>query len=816
MTRRFLQILVLFLSFQIFAQKEPESLKTYRGEETKIHDLVHTKLKVSFDFSKRQMHGEAWIKAKPHFYVTQKFTLDAKSMVIHEVKMGDKKLDFNYESDELIISLGNAFAKDEEFEVYIKYTAKPEEVTQKGSAAITDAKGLYFIDPDGTDPDKPTQIWTQGETESSSCWFPTIDSPNQKSTQEIYITVPKIYTTLSNGLLNNQTDNADGTRTDYWKMSQPHAPYLFFMGIGEYSVVKDTWNGKQVDYYVEKEYEDEAKDIFGLTPEMIQFYSDRFGVIYPWEKYSQIVGRDYVSGAMENTTTTLHSESAYQKKGQLIDENTWEDVISHELSHHWFGDLVTTESWSNLTVNESFATYAEYLWREFKYGKDHADAHLFEDKDTYFMGGNESKNLVRFHYAEREDMFDGVSYQKGGVILHMLRKELGDEAFFAGLKKYLHDNQFQAAEAHHLRLALEEVSGKDLNPFFNQWYYANAHPKLNVTYEYNDVDQVVTIKLKQSDKVFQFPLRIDIYESGKRVEHQVEVTKKDQSFSFKYNQKPNLININADHILLCEINDIQKTTENYIFQLLNAPHFEDRREAILVLSNNQNNDESFKALMKALTDNYHEIRILALQNIDLSKKFRKDAIKIIEGLATSDPKTKVQGEALGVLGKLLDIKYKPLFERGMKSESYAMKSNSIISLYEVDKPAALEGLKAFDEETKQDLAPLLVQIYIKENDESQMPFIAKNFLELAFSNREQDQDTFMKAYNWIGSSDNKEAISNLVSDFVSKGKRYKKYGVDSLVLGLLQQVVQMQTTSKNSQKNDLIQIVKKGIAELVD
>ena len=220
--------------------------------------------------------------------------------------------------------------------------------------------------------------------------------------------------------------------------------------------------------------------------------------------------------------------------------------------------------------------------------------------------------------------------------------------------------------------------------------------------------------------------------------------------------------------------------------------------------------------MKALTDNYHEIRILALQNIDLSKKFRKDAIKIIESMATSDPKTKVQGEALGVLGKLLDIKYKPLFERGMKHESYAMKSNSIISLYEIDKPASLEGLKTYDEETKQDLAPLLVQIYIKENDESQMTFIAKNLLDLAFSNREQDQDTFMKAYNWIGSSDNKEAMSNLVNDFVSKGKRYKKYGVDMFVLGLLQQVVQMQMTSNNSQKNDLIQIVKMGMAELVD
>lgn len=808
-------ICFLFISVLAFAQNNDESLKIYRAEETKLNDLIHTKLKVSFDFPKRFLYGEAWLKFKPHFYPQSKLTLDAKAMIIHEVKMGNKNLEFNYEKDELIINLGNVYSRNEDFEIYIKYTARPELVTQKGSNAISDAKGLYFIDPDETDPEKPTQIWTQGETESNSCWFPTIDSPNQKTTDELYITVPEKFTTLSNGLLINQTDNKNGTRTDYWKMSQPHAPYLIFMGIGEYSVVKDSWKGKEVNYYVEKEYEKEAKDIFGNTPEMIQFFSDIFGVVYPWEKYSQIVGRDYVSGAMENTTTTLHAETAHQRKGQLVDENIWEDVISHELSHHWFGDLVTTESWSNLTVNESFATYAEYLWREYKYGKDYADAHLFEDKNVYFSGDNELKNLVRFHYAEREDMFDGVSYQKGGVILHQLRKELGDEAFFAGLKKYLETYQYGTAEAHQLRLSLEEVSGKDLNPFFDQWYYANSHPKLNVTYVYNEADKTVKISIKQTDKVFNFPLKIDVYESGKRAEYNVVVDKKNQDFTFQYNQKPNLVNVNADHILLCELKDESKTLENYIFQAYQAPHFEDRREAILKLSENQNNDDAYKALMKLLNDPYYELRILALQNIDLGRKLRKDAIKIVETLATTDPKTMVQGEAIGVLGKLIDSKYKPIYERGIENVSYSIKSNSISALYEIDKTATMNAIQKMDETSKKDLAHLLVQIYIKEKDESQMPYIAKHMMDMAFSDRESDQKAFMQTFQWIGSSNNEVAISNLVEDFVSKGIRYKKYGVDTFSLSLLQQVIQMQTNSQNSNKSTLIQIVKKGVAELL-
>ena len=218
---------------------------------------------------------------------------------------------------------------------------------------LPDAKGLYFINPKGEEKDKPTQIWTQGETEANSVWMPTIDKPNQKTTQEIYMTVPAKYVTLSNGLLISQKKNADGTRTDYWKMDLPHAPYLFFMGVGDFAIVKDSYKGKEVSYYVEKEYAPVARSIFGNTPEMMKFFSEKLGVEYPWQKYAQIVGRDYVSGAMENTTATLHQESAYQNARELVDGIRWEGTIAHELFHQWFGDLVTAESWSNLTVNES-------------------------------------------------------------------------------------------------------------------------------------------------------------------------------------------------------------------------------------------------------------------------------------------------------------------------------------------------------------------------------------------------------------------------------------------------------------------------------
>jgi aminopeptidase N len=230
------------------------------------------------------------------------------------------------------------------------------------------------------------------------------------------MTVPAKYVTLSNGLLVKQKKNNDGTRTDTWKMDQPHSPYLFFMGVGDFSIIKDRYKGKEVSYYVEKEYADVARKIFGLTPEMMKFFSEKLNYDYPWPKYSQMTGRNYVSGAMENTTATLHTDKLQQNARQLVDGNKYEDYISHELFHQWFGDLVTAESWSNLTVNESFANYSEYLWREYKYGKDNADEANYNDLESYLTSGGERKNLVRFYYKDKEDMFDQVSYEKGMVL----------------------------------------------------------------------------------------------------------------------------------------------------------------------------------------------------------------------------------------------------------------------------------------------------------------------------------------------------------------------------------------------------------------
>jgi aminopeptidase N len=789
----------------------------YQPERDKINDLVHTKLKVDFNFEKSQLNGEAWVTLTPHFYDVNKVVLDAKSFNVHEVKVNDKKANFNYSEDELSVELDKTYKKGEEYTVYIKYTAKPEEIKQKGSENITDAKGLYFIDPKEEDPNKPTQIWTQGETESNSCWFPTIDSPNQKMSQEIYMTIPDKFVTLSNGTLKSQVVNANGTRTDYWKMDQKHAPYLVFVGVGEFSVTKDSWNGKEVNYYVEPEFAPEAKVIFGNTPEMMTFFSTLTGIPYQWDKYSQIVVRDFVSGAMENTTATVHAEDAQQKMGQLIDNNEWESTIAHELFHHWFGDLVTTESWANLTVNESFATYSVYLWFAHKYGKDKADANMYSDVQTYMTSQSEDKDLVRFHYASREDMFDTVSYHKGNAILHMLRDVLGDEAFFEGMNTYLTTYKYGTAEAHQLRLAFEKVSGKDLNWFFNQWYFGNGHIKMNVTYDYNTINKTVTVNVNQKGNTFKFPLSIDIYEETGKTTHNVWVDSAQNSFTFSFNRLPKLINIDAKHVLLAEIAD-KKSLQEYIYQFNNAPHYLDRRLALEEISKVQSDKDAFNTLIKAFNDPYYEIRILALENIDLFQKYnKKEAIDKIVNMAQSDPKTLVRAAAISVLGKLVDPMYKPIFEKGTASESYAVTGKSLISLYQIDKQAALAKLNTLNEDTKTYMADAVTTIYINEKDKTKLPFIANHVLKGMFLTEDKrTQQTYAEAFKWIAESDNKEAITNLTNDFVKLGLRYKKYKFDQMSINMLNQLVYAQQQSKNSNKEELIIILKTGIAKLVD
>jgi aminopeptidase N len=732
--KRILMLVCMAVPAYMYAQPQAESVdssqyKILRESYPKTNELVHTKLDVRFDYDKSYMYGKEWLTLKPHFYPTDSVLLDAKGMELKEVSLvsGTTKtpLKYTYDGMQINIKLNKTYTSSEKYTLYFDYVSKPNEVKVAGSAAITDAKGLYFINPKGEEKNKPTQIWTQGETESNSVWMVTIDKPNQKSTDEISMTVPAKYVTLSNGLLISKKVNTDGTRTDNWKMDLPHAPYLFFMGVGDFAITKDTYKGKEVSYYTEKNQEQYARKVFGNTPEMIKFFSTILGVEFPWQKYSQIVGRDYVSGAMENTTATLHQESAYQNNRQLADGNAWEETIAHELFHQWFGDLVTAESWSNLTVNESFANYSEYLWDEYKYGKDFADAHNLEDMQGYIASGSEKKDLVRFHYNDKEDMFDAVSYNKGGRILNMLRNVVGDSAFFKSLNNYLTTNKFKAGEAGQLRLAFEEVTGKDMNWFWNQWYYGSGHPKLKIDYTYDDAAKraMVTVEQTQkSGKIFELPIAVDVYTGADRKRYNVVLDNKIDTLYFPYSTKPDLINVDADKVLLAEKTD-NKTEANYIAQWKNAKNYMDRKEAIDFFAK-----KSMPELAKGLNDKFSGLKILTIQKLAASP-YKTDAVVLeeVEKLAKSDNNKKVKAAAINFLVKNGNAKYLPVFQAAVNDSSYSVSGAALKGLVALDPANAYTLAKKFSNDAKGTLGNVVTDVIMTNGTEADFDIISKAY-----------------------------------------------------------------------------------------
>jgi aminopeptidase N len=703
----------------------------YRASNTILNNVEHVKLDVRLDWTKKYLYGKEQLTARPHFYSTNTLILDARGMSINEVALlsvtGAKKiLAYDYRHDSLTITLDRFYKSNESYTIFIDYIAKPDELKNiSGSAAITSDKGLYFINADGKDADKPTQLWTQGETQSNSVWFPIIDSPNQKMTQEINITVDDKFETLSNGLLIASVKNADGTRTDKWKQSLKAAPYLTMMAISNFKIVQDKWRNMDVNYYVDQEFERYAKQIFGNTPEMLEFFSTALGVDYPWEKFSQVVVHDYVSGAMENTSAVLHGEFLQRTSRELLDA-TNEDVIAHELFHQWFGDLVTCESWSNIPLNESFATYGEYLWNEHKYGREEADNDLQADLNQYLSEAKYKQvDLIRFYYDTREDMFDRHSYAKGGRILHMLRKYVGDDAFFASLKKYLSDNKFGAVEAHHLRLAFEAVTGQDMNWFFNQWFFAKGHPEIEINYQWNDSlkKQLVVIEQKQNlaaTPLYKLPLMVDLYENGTVRHEKIEVNKQKEIFFFDCSQKPDLINVDAEKQLLCSKKD-NHTNEEWIYQYAHAPLFLDRYESISKLSKGyEGGSASAKTIVAALNDRHYAIRLLAIKNCAAAAKTDQSVKDKLRQLVLQDRKSAVRAEALVALHKQFDDT--SLDSLALNDSSYLVMTTALES-YITKNPKQLNMLKKYESETNNTIKSTIADLYAEFGDDDNYAYM---------------------------------------------------------------------------------------------
>ncbi|MDX2032746.1 MAG: M1 family aminopeptidase, partial [Blastocatellia bacterium] len=610
-------------------EREPVS-----GEERQTPDrkfaIEHVKLDLRFDDERGTVSGTAAITMSPLNDGFDHFELDIAEMEIAGVRLqrverrgtGDllrtvpdhaARLEHETFPEKLAIELDRPYSRQEQLTVEIAYSCAPR-------------KGVFFVKPDAAYPNKPRQIWSQGQTEDAHWWFPCHDVTNQKMTTELLATVPAKYFALSNGeLLGVRETLSEGTRTYHWSQAQPHPAYLVTIVIGDYEVIRDSYDGLPVDYYVYRDRANEGRRLFANTPRMIEFFEKRFGYAYPYPKYAQIVVDDFLFGAMENTSASTFTDRCLLDDRAAIDIN-YDDIVAHELAHQWWGDLVTCKDWTQIWLNESFATYSEYLWREHTEGSDSARVALFQDFLTYLREDRTShrRPIVLRRYRFSEEAMDRHAYEKGACVLHMLRWVLGEDAFFRSLSHYLNRFEFGVAETNDFKVAIEEATGQNLHWFFDQWIHGAGYPELEVSYEWRREERMLRLSVRQAQELtegtplFRFPVEVeilttepgDVIETERRATYRILLDKQEQEFHFPCDSKPKLVVFDKFHRLF-KLMRFPKSSQELTFQLTRDEDVLGRMRAARELAEFKS-EEVVRTLILAMTgSDFHGVRSAA-------------------------------------------------------------------------------------------------------------------------------------------------------------------------------------------------------------
>lgn len=709
------------------------SAKTWQVPDKQI-DILHMDLDVRFVMSQHEALGKVSLLLKPFFYKTDSIVLDAKEMVFSNITLTDQQgktiqHQVVYNKEKLKLFLERKITADDTLTLAIAYVARPDEVNGAKGKAIRDDNGLYFINTDHSEPYQPMQIWTQGETECNSAWFPTIEHPNEKFTSKLTIHADKDFTILSNGI--RRSSQIEGnTKTEVWENTKPMPAYLLMMAIGNFSVTHDMAERIPVDYYLEDAYSSLAKQIFQHTPEMIDFFGAKLGVPYPWDKYSQVVVRDYVSGAMENTSATLHGEFV-QKNERELEDGSNDGIIAHELFHQWFGDLVTCKSWTHLVLNEGFATYGEQLWQEYKYGNDAAlrEAQTSLDKYISHYKNNGAFPIVRNNYKNPDDMFTSVTYQKGARVINLLRLELGDIAFFKGLKLYLSKYAYGNADIDDLRKEFELVSGKDLQPFFKQWFLEEGHPVIQLRYNYIDSLKTIAVNVEQTQSggVFKFPLQFKIKDGNLFKEYTFPIERRKEVFYVKKINTltetfPNVI-VDPNGYFIGELNDSKPllyTIETYTSE---ANYLEKYRSLKSLSAIQSESDTARKVLLSAMNDRFPEIRAKAIQWLRWDNvKTWQEGLSLLTLLSQSDPNAAVRFAATQVLADKKDPTLLNHLSDKTQDKSYKVAAAALHGLYNLLPDEALRIIPDLKKDARGNLLREISEIYSKTKDSSCVAF----------------------------------------------------------------------------------------------
>lgn len=561
---------------------------------------THTALDLDVDVVKQTVAGNVVHTVRALRHGLEEISFNCVELVIDSVSVDGKRASFEYPvmselstswlagqeeasaDDRLVIKLPAPLARNASAKIAIHYKGEPK-------------IGLYWIQPEKGLPDKRYEVWSQGEGEDNRHWIPCNDYPNDKATFEGRFRVEKGYTAISNGALAEKKDAGDKTEF-YYKLDQPQVSYLIMLAVAKYKIYETKWRDVQVQYVVPPNTDDATiLRGYGKTVDMMEHMSKLIGIDYPYTKYAQVVVQDYIYGGMENTTATvMNIRTLYDERDALT--HTEVNLVAHELAHQWWGDMLTCREWSHMWLNEGFATYYAYLYKEHDEGVD-SFRYKMRDAQNDVLAGDKTdpRPMVVDFYNRKDTRNNAHVYVKGASFLHMLRQYLGDELYHATIREYGERFRFKVVETQDLMRVVKDVTGENLDWFFEQWVFLAGHPDFKVTKSWDRNNGVLQLVVEQTQKtgglvpVFRVPLDIDIVQGTETRTHRVTIDQARQTFYFPAPEEPTMVFFDKDDWVLKTL-DFSKSAKESMHELKNAPYMARIRAAEALASKGKDPD----------------------------------------------------------------------------------------------------------------------------------------------------------------------------------------------------------------------------------
>lgn len=609
---------------------EPPKASLHYAPDRAFH-LVNVKVDLDVDYPNRAIKG----RVDNTIVILRSRTSQLNLMAAEAVEISSIKVDgnlarFQRNQDNLTVEVPLA-PKGRLMHLVIDYSVNHSRARSFGSGA----GGFHWIEPSATTPDH-VGFWTQGETNGNRGWAPTWDYPNDMTTSETRTTVPADWTVIGNGVLRSNKLSPDRKRRTFdWRMDQPHATYLLSLVAGPLDTKKDKWRDVDLWYVVPKGLGAYIDDTFAGTKDMLSFYSDTLGVKYPWPKYAQDGMYDF-GGGMENVSATTFGQGSITEAKSGF--RTADSLLSHELGHQWFGDLVTCKDWGDTWLNESFATFMQMIYFEHSRGKNAYDREVDHAINAYLQESRRYQRPISTKmYQSPDNMFDSHTYPKGGVVLHTLRRWLGDEAFFDALHDYLTVHRHQPVESAQLRRAFTEATGINCEPFWAQWIEKPGHPVLDSTWSYDESNKQILVKVSQVQDTskgaptYKIPASFGIFEAGADVMEKAphiisqELDGASQEIRINWPQRPSAVILDPKHEFLKEIPNLHWTHDELRVILKSAPNCVDRTRALKELLANSPSPEDVRFAAAIVADDLDQFPVF--ENLSALSILKQESLR---------------------------------------------------------------------------------------------------------------------------------------------------------------------------------------------